>query len=138
MRPSSRATAAHLRQRSINCGNAWKRCRVEDLIGELTLADGSTLSMDVVFTGTPSARSDLNADGTVNANDWPLFYPNMLTNLGSLTVVGKALAGDLDGDGDNDVNDFALFKGDYDLANGAGAFSAMLAGVPEPLPPCCC
>ena len=40
--------------------------------------------------------------------------------------------GDLDSDGDNDYNDFKLFKSDYTLAHGAGSFEAMLVSVPEP------
>ena len=56
----------------------------------------------------------------------------MLTDISSESGYARAIMGDLDLDGDNDVNDFALFKGDYDLVNGAGAFNAMLAGVPEP------
>ena len=49
-----------------------------------------------------------------------------------MTGYQRALLGDLDLDGDNDVGDFAFFKTDYDAVNGAGAFNAMLAGVPEP------
>ncbi len=117
---------------TVDLGSAWKKSRIEDVVADLALADGSTISMDVVFTGTPWARSDLNTDGSVNASDWPLFYPNMLSNLSSLTTVEKALHGDLDGDGDNNVDDFVIFKADYDLVNGAGAFVAMLNAVPEP------
>ncbi len=43
--------------------------------------------------------------------------------------------GDLDGDGDNDINDCVLFREAYELANPApGAFEAMVASysVPEP------
>ena len=49
-----------------------------------------------------------------------------------MTGIQRALAGDLDRDGDNDLTDFVNFKTDYDAANGAGAFNAMLANVPEP------
>ncbi len=121
---------------TINLGSAWTKSRIEDVSASLTLADGSTEFLTVKFINGPGgaaySRSDLNGDGAVNATDWPLYYPNMLIDLSSLTLVGKALAGDLDGDGDNDVFDFSLFKEDYDLANGAGAFAAMVAAVPEP------
>jgi hypothetical protein len=117
---------------SINFGNAWVKSRIEDVALDVQLASGSVSTAAVSFAGTPYVRSDLNTDGLVNASDWPLFYPNLLKNLSSLTEVGRALAGDLDGDGDNDVTDFSLFKEDYDAANGAGAFQAMLASVPEP------
>jgi hypothetical protein len=117
---------------TINLGNAWRKSRIEDVFVQLELASGSLVSAAVAYSGTPISRSDLNVDGVVTAADWTLYYPNLLADLGSLTDVGRALAGDLDGDGDNDVNDFSLFKADFDATNGAGAFNAMLAGVPEP------
>lgn len=117
---------------TVTLGNAWIKSRIEDVGVELTLGNGNLSAAAVAFSGTPFARSDLNTDGLVNANDWPLFVPNLLADLSALTGVGRALAGDLDGDGDNDVYDFALFKTDFDVANGAGAFQAMLAGLPEP------
>lgn len=117
---------------TINLGNFWRKSRLQDVGLLVTLADGSTAIGNVSYTGTALNRSDLNTDGSVNASDWPLFYPNMNANLSALTGVGKALAGDLDGDGDNDVTDFGLFKADWDLVNGAGSFDAFLAGVPEP------
>ncbi len=40
--------------------------------------------------------------------------------------------GDVNGDFKNDESDFALFKLAYDEVNGAGAFSALQAPVPEP------
>jgi hypothetical protein len=116
---------------SIDLGKAWRKSRIEDVLLQVELANGNFVNAAVTFQGTPWARSDLNTDGAVNASDWPLFFPNMLTNMSSLTDVQRALAGDLDGDGDNDVVDFSLFKSDYDIANGSGAFDAML-GVPEP------
>jgi hypothetical protein len=45
--------------------------------------------------------------------------------------VAAYLKGDLDGDLDNDYNDFQLFKTDYNAAHGAGSFELM-SGVPEP------
>jgi hypothetical protein len=121
---------------TINLGNAWIKSRIEDVTIQLELTAGGSTFAGLSFSGGPGgnsfARSDLNTDGLVNAADWPLFFPNMLADLSSFTAVGKALRGDVDGDGDNDVNDFQLFKDDFDLANGAGAFAAMLNGVPEP------
>lgn len=117
---------------SINLGNVWVKSQIEDIAVDLELVSGGFSTAAVAYTGTTFGRSDLNTDGAVNASDWPLFYPHMLADLSSLTGVGRALAGDLDFDGDNDVDDFALFKADFDAANGAGAFNAMLANVPEP------
>jgi hypothetical protein len=117
---------------SVNLGNVWVKSRIEDVAVDVQLVGGTVSTAAVAYSGTPYGRSDLNTDGLVNAADWPLFYPNLLADLSSLTQVGRALAGDLDGDGDNDVTDFSLFKADFDAANGAGAFEAMVANVPEP------
>jgi hypothetical protein len=50
------------------------------------------------------------------------------------TNIGAYLKGDLDGDRDNDFDDFQEFRRAFTLANGAAAFEALLAGqnVPEP------
>jgi hypothetical protein len=121
---------------SINLGNAWVKSRIEDVAVDVQITNGGISTASVAFSGGPGGmsfnRSDLNTDGLVNASDWTLFYPNLLADMSSLTDVQQALAGDVDGDGDNDVNDFSLFKTDFDVANGAGAFHAMLANVPEP------
>jgi hypothetical protein len=121
---------------SVNLGNAWIKSRIEDVAVDITLTSGSISTAAVSFSGGPGGlpyhRSDLNTDGVINVTDWTLYFPNLLSDLNSLTDVGQALAGDLDADGDNDVNDFSIFKSDFDAANGAGAFNAMLANVPEP------
>lgn len=75
--------------------------------------------------------SDLNLDGQINAADWAIFAAHQRTDLSGLTPAGRFLHGDLDRDGDNDYQDFLIFKSDFIAANGAGAFAAMLA-APEP------
>jgi hypothetical protein len=77
-------------------------------------------------------RSDLNGDGQINVADWTVFIANGYTNLSAETAVGAYRRGDLDGDRDNDIFDYRLFKADYIAANGAGAFAALEAAVPEP------
>jgi hypothetical protein len=120
---------------SINLGNAWIKSRIEDVTIDLELFSGGVAIASVDFSAGPGGmayhRSDLNVDGVVNASDWPFFYPNMLTDMSALTGVQRALKGDLNGDGDNDVVDFDLFKADYESFNGPGSFEALL-GVPEP------
>ncbi|MCO6046184.1 hypothetical protein NG895_19980 [Aeoliella sp. ICT_H6.2] len=123
---------------AVDLGLAWTKSPIQDLNVQIRLADGSTIPALVSYIdgpgGMPYTRSDLNTDGSLTIDDWLLFYPNTLADLSGLTTVEAALAGDLDLDGDNDVEDFALFKADYDMTNGAGAFAAMVNGtkVPEP------
>ena len=121
---------------SVNLGNFWRKSQIEDLVLSIELTNGNFVVGEVSYTNGPSgnsySRSDLNADGSVNPTDWGFFFPNMLTNMSALSGYQRAIKGDLDLDGDNDAADFVLFKTDYDVANGAGAFNAMLAGVPEP------
>jgi hypothetical protein len=82
--------------------------------------------------GIPFSRSDLNFDGTITAADWIVFTTYAATSMAGLSKAQSYGRGDLDGDGDNDYNDFKLFKSDYTLAHGAGSFEAMLSSVPEP------
>jgi hypothetical protein len=119
--------------------DAWTLSRFEDLVVSITrlLPDNvttETIGVPVKYLnglGQAAARSDLNFDGTVDAADWSLFYPNYLKNLSALTVAQAANLGDLNGNKTNDYTDFLLFRGDFDAANGAGAFAAMIA-APEP------
>ncbi|MGL4514403.1 MAG: PEP-CTERM sorting domain-containing protein [Lacipirellulaceae bacterium] len=127
---------------SIDLGDLWTASRFEDLVLELTLPPSATFPAGLVVPVTPTytgnagaafSRSDLNTDGLISLADWNLFYPNTLKRFSALSLVDAALLGDLDGDRDNDVNDFSLFKADYELANGGGSFARALAGaVPEP------
>ncbi|WP_425396042.1 PEP-CTERM sorting domain-containing protein [Aeoliella sp.] len=123
---------------TVDLGLAWTKSQIEDVAVQINLADGSTVPAFVSFVdgpgGMPYSRSDLNTDGSLTLDDWLLFFPNTFADMDALTAVEAALAGDLDLDGDNDVQDFGLFKADYDAANGAGAFQAMVSGarVPEP------
>ncbi len=76
---------------------------------------------------------DLNLDEVVDELDWMVFIGANHTDLSGLTEQEAYQHGDLDGDGDNDIDDFALFRKAYGIANPAdGAFEAMLLTVPEP------
>jgi hypothetical protein len=78
-----------------------------------------------------AARADLNDNGMLDPGDWTIFNANHLTNLAPYNELERSQRGDLDGDGDNDFDDFRLFQSDYDTANGQGAVAALRA-VPEP------
>lgn len=75
---------------------------------------------------------DLDFNGVVNTADWVLLAANAQTITAGLSVIDAYAAGDLNGDGANDVLDFGLFKSIYENANGAGSFARLLAGAPEP------
>jgi hypothetical protein len=75
---------------------------------------------------------DLNRDEKLDAGDWLVFIGNSQKDLSGLTAQQAYLQGDLDGDRDNDIDDFSVFRDAYETANGAGAFAAMVAGIPEP------
>ncbi|QDU58812.1 LamG-like jellyroll fold domain-containing protein [Aeoliella mucimassa] len=84
--------------------------------------------IDIAF-----ARADLDRSGVIDSADWDIFAANGYADLTALTALEAALAGDLDGDFDNDRDDFNLFKSDYIAANGLDAFEALGAvAVPEP------
>jgi hypothetical protein len=120
---------------SLQLGNpgAWKKSIYEDLVMDVRLADGTDLTVDTRFVGAlPYQRSDLNFDSLINLTDWNLYLANVGTVFSNLTAAETYPMGDLNGDLVNNRLDFRLFKTDYNAANGAGAFEAMLAGVPEP------
>jgi len=84
------------------------------------------------FIGFP--LGDMNLDDKVDGLDWQMFIAGSQADLSGLPWEEAYCLGDLDGDGDNDIYDFALFQEAYELAYPAeGAFEAMMASyVPEP------
>jgi arylsulfatase A-like enzyme len=75
---------------------------------------------------------DLNFDGLMDVGDWQLYLDGLNTDLTGLPITEAYGLGDLNSDLLNDYDDFLLFQRSYDRENGAGAFDAMVAGVPEP------
>lgn len=113
----------------------WIQSPVEDWTASVQLVGGATLNAVVRYVGNggqPFERSDLNFDGSLTAADWAAFITNAAANLSGLSVAQSYGRGDLDGDGDNDYNDFKIFKADYIRVNGAAAFAALTGQVPEP------
>jgi hypothetical protein len=89
----------------------------------------------VEFRGNGGAsyeRGDLNFDGSLDTEDWSLLPTLFGANLSNLTQAERYRRGDLNLDGLHTLEDVNLFRAEYDAANGAGAFAAMLQVVPEP------
>jgi hypothetical protein len=79
-----------------------------------------------------SMFGDLNRDGLFDSSDWAVYISHAQTNLAGLAPAETYARGDLNLDGVNNLTDMDLFMDAFDAAHGAGAFAAMLAGVPEP------
>ncbi len=95
----------------------------------LTLGENFGLSWwDALVT-----QGDFNFDGGVDAADYLILAANAETDLSGLSAIDAYSAGDLDGDGRNDIVDFVLFKAAYVALHGPAAFSQLIAGVPEPV-----
>jgi hypothetical protein len=126
-------------------GNVWRKSPFEDVGIELLLDDGTVLvdgtDFAVTYTGNGGnsfAVGDMDLDGDVDPVDWEtfkgLYRGSDLSALGAAADnrVGLYQAGDLTGDGVYSLADFQAFQSAYDAANGAGAFQAAVASVPEP------
>ena len=113
-------------------GSPWRETPFEDLVFNVTLGDGTTAGGLVQYTGTAAKRSDLSGDGLLTVADWTTFLQHSYTSFGADPAAVAYLKGDLDGDKDNDFDDFRIFKADYIVANGEAAFAALGAVVPEP------
>ncbi len=121
----------------LNLGNAWLRNpTTEDVMLELLLASGATLSVPVDFVGNgglPLMVGDLDFQNGVTLADWVIYRNNFRGNLPAGSPFESYALGDMDGDGDNDWDDFALFQAAYDAVNGSGSLALAASGVvPEP------
>ncbi|WP_197528394.1 sulfatase-like hydrolase/transferase [Aeoliella mucimassa] len=75
---------------------------------------------------------DLNNDDQITIDDWLLFRPAMNQSIIASNRIEAEDQGDLNFDLVIDRYDFLLFKSAYNEANGANAFAADSARVPEP------
>jgi hypothetical protein len=120
--------------RTVNLGNLWTVNPNQDLTFTY-VSDGLPVNGVVNYIGGPAAAlapGDFNVDGSINSADWTILRTNQHTNLSTLSLAQAYRLGDLNEDKANNHADFAAFKAIYDAANGVGAFSAMVAAVPEP------
>lgn len=118
---------------SVSLGNVWIGALVKDLVATYDDLAGNSFALDVLYEGADNAFGDLNTDGSVDVADYLILITNAQADLGSLNIPQAYRVGDLDGDLDNDIFDFVLFRAAFEAQNSApGAFEAMLASVPEP------
>ena len=124
---------------TLSTSNGWYKSFRQDVTATVQIFDGTNyvnISVPVVYTGNNNMaykRSDLNFDNAINGTDWNTFKANHLTALNpALTDAQTSALGDLDGDADVDLVDFRTFKNDFIAANGAAAWAALGASVPEP------
>jgi hypothetical protein len=120
---------------AVNLGSIWTRSPFQDLTARVIVDNGGSelpIGATVVYTGTAPALGDLNGDGSINVADWNLFKSGQGAVNDTLTAVAAYQRGDLNGDFEHSLQDFDLFAEAFDAANGVGAFSAMVASVPEP------
>lgn len=117
----------------ISLGNAWIGALLKDLTATYTDLNGDVMAMQVVYLGDDNILGDLNTDGLIDASDWLIFITNNQSDMSGLNVPQAYRLGDLDGDLDNDIVDYMMFRAAFEAQNTEpGAFEAMLASVPEP------
>ncbi|MAT72264.1 MAG: hypothetical protein CMJ58_22385 [Planctomycetaceae bacterium] len=119
---------------SLGEAGSWIQSVYEDWTLQIELADGTTVTGAVEFIGNgdqPFARSDLDFNGVLEPADWLKFRANYFSEFAAQSAAQSYEFGDLDGDGDNDYDDFRLFQSDYVAVHGMAAF-VTLTGVPEP------
>jgi hypothetical protein len=75
--------------------------------------------------------ADLNFDGVLDEADWLVFIAGSEEDLSGLTEIQQYAAGDLDGDGQNSIGDFVIFKQAYLDVHGEAGFAALFHTVPE-------
>jgi hypothetical protein len=120
---------------AVNLGSIWAKTPYQDLTATVIVDEGGTqkrIGANVVYTGAAPLLGDLNGDGSLNSADWALFKSGQGAVNNTLSPVAAYQMGDLNGDFDHSLQDFNLFAVAYDAANGVGAFTAMVASVPEP------
>lgn len=90
-------------------------------------ATGDDSSLHTVGRRGPSeeARRILKRDLTLSTNE-------VFLDLAGLTPSEAYVCGDLDGDLDNDLFDFQIFRSNFDAAHEVGTFESLAARVSEP------
>jgi hypothetical protein len=128
------ATYGNGRTVPIGNANAWIKTPTEDLVFQY-ISGGQVVDGVISYIGNggnPWTVGDLNTNGAINSADWAIFRSNQHGDLSGLSFAEAYRVGDMNGDKLNNHADFVAFKAAYEAANGAGSFSLMLSGIPEP------
>ncbi len=124
----------------INFGNVWQQYieEVEDLQFEYLIAGSDDPIQGIIeFVGNSDLAYellDLNFDNVIDELDWQTFKAGYGTDLTGLTKAVRYSLSDLNDDSLHTLEDFTQFQRLYDVANGSGAFIAMLSATPVPEP----
>jgi hypothetical protein len=117
----------------ISLGNAWIGALVKDLSATYTDLDGDVFALEIFYEGSDNILGDLNTDGSIDASDYLILIANAQADMSGLNAPQAYRLGDLDGDLNNDIADFALFRAAFEAQSlEPGAFAAMVQSVPEP------
>ena len=120
---------------SYDLGQAWIKHTNEDVSMQILDENGELIDAIVIFEGNDGLgyeSGDLNFDGNFDASDWVIFRDAYHADLSGMSIAESYAKGDLNGDGENNTTDFVSFKDLYNVANGEGAFTTMVASIPEP------
>lgn len=118
---------------TIDFGNVWTASPFEDVAVNLTLGSGFTVPVAVTFTGgSAQVLGDFDNDTDIDVDDYAVVLNGLNQDLGGLTDVESYPLGDINGDQVTNFQDLVDFRDAYDGVNGAGAFAALVASVPEP------
>jgi hypothetical protein len=98
----------------------------------MTLADGSTITLNPQYTGAPIAATDFNGSGGTDLADFQTMLAHLNNGVTYSTLAEAFQQGDVNGDQVVNGIDFVTFRNLFSAASGSAAFDHLLAQVPEP------
>jgi hypothetical protein len=120
---------------TLNFGQVWNKSPFDHQISiHLMLSDDTLAILTPAITGAAAILGDFDGNDNVDLADYQVLLGSIHTNVAGVapTVVQRYQLGDINNDTVVNFSDFQAFRVAFDAHNGAGAFVAMLASVPEP------
>jgi len=117
---------------TIDLGNIWKPFFRQEVRFDGVDGSGEDFSALIIYEGDPILFGDIDLDGDIDVQDYQSFVDTFDTDASGMAVYNAYFNSDLTGDGAKNFEDFIAFAEAFDEQNGAGAFQAFVAGVPEP------